>query len=932
MRRERFLMKNASKTAILLSVMSICCYSNCFASNVITQEHPDPGVYDRIDRYVSIYDDNKNDDSDEGLNIPFSGNTGDYVIINGGNIALIKKSSNAYGLWVSEGTIDGKPAATNLTVGGTININIDNSAYDKKGDKVFGVWKYGGYVPFPDAVQPEDQGGSIVLNNANISLIGKGSAYGLLAGSDFGGNSAGGGRIVVNGDLNVNATTLDKVGSGSMGKTFGAVACEGTIELNGSNSVFDVKAEQSDGYNNHEVAGLYTTSGGTVTSAENALVTLNVQNNSKNHNIIYGISSGYYDQVYTDYQGKSGVDLEGKTIINLKSEHGRAIGIHSSFKAVSKLNNVAINFFSDEKDLAAYRVGLTTQSDGIIDVESLYIGTGVSDVQNPNKIIALQNGYYQLEGKMDEPASLQNFLNEKGYKGSGTITVNKDGKGEVQIRGKVDSDNKGTIDVNMTSKTSYLYGNTKIGSNGGTINLALSNGARWINVQDTDDDSSVLTNLTLSNGGQIDMTDTVYTDVAAHKYQDIVIKNNFSGNGGSIHMDIDAATNVNNSDRVYVDGTHSGEHYITLNNVGANNNGAAGTVLVSVKDEQGTFKANDSEGTLYWNKYKLNIKDSETENYTKDWYLEKVEIVNPGDKPTTGVDTVLSVNSLNYHTWRTENDKLLQRMGELRHNGEEEKGAWFRVKGSKIGYDGGFENKYTTYELGYDEITKRTEEVVRYQGAALSYVDGKSRYSSGSGDNHGKAIGFYTTEEYSKGHYLDLVFKISNMDNDFKVLDTKGKRITGEYDNTGVSISAEYGRKNDLDHGWYIEPQVQLTLGYMGGANFETSNGIFVDQSGIKNALGRIGFNIGKKINERGIVYAKANLLHEFGGGYDVEMQAADGNLTVSNTYNDTWFEYGFGIAMATGDNSHIYFDIERSTGSDFYKDWQWNAGMRWNF
>ena len=302
------------------------------------------------------------------------------------------------------------------------------------------------------------------------------------------------------------------------------------------------------------------------------------------------------------------------------------------------------------------------------------------------------------------------------------------------------------------------------------------------------------------------------------------------------------------------------------------------------------------------------------------------------NKPTTSVETVLAVNSLNYHTWRTENDKLLQRMGELRHNGEEEQGAWFRVKGSKIGYDGSFENKYTTYELGYDTVTKRTDDVVRYQGAALSYVDGKSSYSCGSGDNHGKSISFYTTEQYSKGHYLDFVFKISNMDNDFKVFDTKGNKITGEYDNTGVSISAEYGRKNDLNNGWYIEPQAQLTLGYMGGASYETDNGILVDQSGIKSALGRIGFNIGKKIGEKGIVYAKANLLHEFGGGYDVVMEAEDSSLPVSNTYNDTWFEYGLGVALATSKNSHVYFDVERSTGSDFYKDWQWNAGMRWNF
>ena len=56
-------------------------------------------------------------------------------------------------------------------------------------------------------------------------------------------------------------------------------------------------------------------------------------------------------------------------------------------------------------------------------------------------------------------------------------------------------------------------------------------------------------------------------------------------------------------------------------------------------------------------------------------------------------------------------------MGELRHNGDDEKGAWFRVKGSKIGRDGqfAFENKYTTYELGYDELMKKTATMTRYQ-------------------------------------------------------------------------------------------------------------------------------------------------------------------------------------------------------------------------
>ena len=355
--------------------------------------------------------------------------------------------------------------------------------------------------------------------------------------------------------------------------------------------------------------------------------------------------------------------------------------------------------------------------------------------------------------------------------------------------------------------------------------------------------------------------------------------------------------------------------------------------MATVKNNNGTFLAKDGEGTLYWKRYELDSKATAdiSGNYTIDWYLKKVENT---DNPTTSVDTVLASSSLNYHTWRTENDKLLQRMGELRHNGEDAKGAWFRMQGSKIERNGkfGFENKYTAYELGYDELTKDTAELKRYQGAALSYTDGNSSYSSGSGDNSNKAISFYNTEIGNKGHYLDLVFKISTMDNDFSVYDTNSQKITGDFNNTGLSLSAEYGRKNALQNGWYIEPQAQFTLGYLGGDNYTASNGVQVSQSGIKSAVGRIGFNIGKDVGSKGIIYAKANLLHEFGGGYDVTMHDGKGALTVNDSFDDTWFEYGIGAAFKTGSNNHIYFDVERSAGSDFTKNWQWNAGARWTF
>ena len=75
-------------------------------------------------------------------------------------------------------------------------------------------------------------------------------------------------------------------------------------------------------------------------------------------------------------------------------------------------------------------------------------------------------------------------------------------------------------------------------------------------------------------------------------------------------------------------------------------------------------------------------------------------------------------------------------------------------------------------------------------------------------------------------------------------------------------------------------------------------------------------------MGNKGVVYVKANLLHEFGGGYDVTMTDSTGRVKVSDSFDDTWFEYGLGAAVTMGSNSQLYVDVERSSGSDFKKDW----------
>lgn len=624
----------------------------------------------------------------------------------------------------------------------------------------------------------------------------------------------------------------------------------------------------------------------------------------------------------------------GTTEITVASSKGSSYGLQSSANGEIKIGGAALKVKATASALSknAYAVCNNKNTNYSTSGGSIYLNaaTNIITAESTGTLgkayaVSVQDsddGHTSISGSSHIEAKAASTTNAYALytKNGGAIEVNKANQ-NVQnvVIGRIHAGGSGTILLNLNGLDSSLTGDINYETNA-SAKLGLADSAVWNMTQ-----TSKTTDLTL-NGGIIDMRadNNTYSTLTTKK---------LSGSDGVIKQDIDVRDMK--SDKILVtedfSGTQALDIYQKDNYVPAGDSTeGTGLVLASVNGS-GTFTAKDREGTLFYTHYDLASKASETTGFTTDWYLDKIAHT---DQTTTSVDTILSANALNYHTWRTENDKLLKRMGELRHNGDEQTGAWFRTHGSKIGRSGkfGFENKYTAYELGYDELTKNTAEVKRYQGAALSYTDGNSSYGSGSGDNSNKAISFYTTEIGSKGHYLDVVFKISNMDNDFAVYDTNSNKITGDFNNTGVSLSAEYGRKNTLQNGWYIEPQAQLTLGYLGGDNYTTNNGIEVRQSGSQSAVGRLGFNIGKEVSSTGIVYAKANLLHEFGGSYDVSMRDSSGAVTVSDIFNDTWFEYGIGAALKTGRSSHLYFDVERSTGSDFKKDWQWNIGARWTF
>ena len=296
--------------------------------------------------------------------------------------------------------------------------------------------------------------------------------------------------------------------------------------------------------------------------------------------------------------------------------------------------------------------------------------------------------------------------------------------------------------------------------------------------------------------------------------------------------------------------------------------------------------------------------------------------------------TIINMSRANYKN-AIYMDRLNKRLGEARYiNGEEEQGMWVRLRHDRIGMDGEFRSQNTMYELGYD-VKQECDNGERRLGFAVDYMDGSTSYSDiiGKGETKRYGLWLYDTWLGDKGHYADYVLKWGHLQNDFDIKSkTRFEDISGDYSNNVFSASAEYGKKNDMGNGWYFEPQAQLQLARVTGAEYESTQNTKVSVDGINSLIGRAGFRLGRDLNENSTVYVKADLLHEFLG--DQTITATDPTGTFRETFENkgTWYDVGFGFATAVGKNSYAFMDFEKSFGNDNDETYQINAGVQWTF
>lgn len=564
----------------------------------------------------------------------------------------------------------------------------------------------------------------------------------------------------------------------------------------------------------------------------------------------------------------------------------------------------------------------TVNLDGIVDINAEAVDSGNND---PSAY-----GIYAI-GRNAEVNMLGGSITAQVYNNDGTINeddnigcaifaerssvvnVNQGTINKVVINGDIRTGNNAAVNLNLNTADSVLTGS--IEDDDGTLNL--ENNASWIATG-----YSEVNKLTMKQGN-------IYIETPINN-DDITI-NEYSGVGNIIfkadNTDEDGIVNINTSSFIISDALED-----SFINVGVSN--AAINTLDFNKAEE---NLNTLAGKVYYDGDKNNLNgkviikeglitpevsgDLLFDSNRNRGYVANVK----QNSSTTTIDNIKNIAATAIVAWRQEDSTLSQRLGELRES-DGGQGIWVRMSRGEFEYDGKYKNQYNFFQMGYDWAAGNW-----HYGAAVSHNDGQTTYTHGDGENRSTSLSLYGTWLGDKGHYADIVLKQGRLSNDFDIY-TEAGHTSGDYDAWGTSLSGEYGMKVDLDGGWYVTPQAQLTLMRIGGEDYTTNNGIKVNQDSLESAVGRVGFEVGKRISDSGSIYAKASLLHDFAGSADTYLSHKGLTNSYHQDIGDTWCEAGIGFNYKTSENSYVYADVVKTFGGDVETPWQWNAGMRWTF
>jgi outer membrane autotransporter protein len=516
------------------------------------------------------------------------------------------------------------------------------------------------------------------------------------------------------------------------------------------------------------------------------------------------------------------------------------------------------------------------------------------------------------------PASRIDVLNGSTLTGGNGTMLEVSGASNV-IMNVVSSDLTGNVDVSGNSTTALTFTQGSLVGNvtaetGSTATLTLQQGSQLTgvlhNVASTTIDAQSRWTLTgNSQVGDLALNGGTVKLGAGNAFYQLDVTN-LSGSG---RFELNTNFATNQTGFLNVTGIATGDHQLLITSSG--NEPASGQPVQVVHTSAGdaNFSLANASGVVDLGAFTYGLTQAGT---TNDWFLNPTA---QGISPSTRAVTALFNTAPT--VWYGELTSLRSRMGELRFN-TDRSGAWFRAYGNKYNVNDAFGDGYQQTQQGF----------TLGADAPLPLGDGQwllgvmGGYSTSDLNLHGGTSGtikssylgtYLTWIDDATGYYLDSVLKINRFKNHSNVGMSDGTRSKGDYDNTGLGGSVEFGRHVKLDDGYFLEPFTQWSAVVIQGKDYSLDNGLLADGDRTRSLLGKAGVTAGRDMQlGNGMQvqpYVRGAMAHEFSKNNEVKVN----NNVFNNDLSGSRAELGTGVAINMSKNWQAHVEIEYMNGNN---------------
>lgn len=538
-------------------------------------------------------------------------------------------------------------------------------------------------------------------------------------------------------------------------------------------------------------------------------------------------------------------------------------------------------------------IGFERETKAVIDHSVIEGGAGAAiSVGTLNELhaiasITVQNNSTLLSGNGNllevEDASLVNF------------TVD-----HSTLNGNLVADDTSTLNVTLQNNA-QLTGSVLNGNN-----LTINSGAQWQMVGD-----SAVKTMNLNGGGVSFGADGFHT----------LSLGELSGRGAfAMNVDLDAGV----GDLLEVNGQANGDFTLDIQNTGVETVSPDIQPLQVVHTEGG-----DAQFSLLGSRVDLGAYSYLLEQQGNDWF-----IVGDGKTTSPSTNSVLALFNAAPNIWMSELSTLRSRMGEVRGSGQG--GGWIRAYGNRFNATTGagidYKQRQNGFSFGADApvpVSNGQLLVGMLGGYSKSDLD-LSRGTSGDVDSY--YVGLYSTWLSEEGYYLDGVLKLNKFHNESKVAMSDDTKAKGNYKNTGIGGSIEFGKHIKLADDYFVEPFAQMAAVLVQGDHYTLDNGLEAKNDRTQSVLGKVGTSVGRNIalKDGGVLqpYLRAAVAHEFARSNEVRVN----DTRFNNDLFGSRAELGAGVAVSLSKNLQVHADFDYMKGDNVEQPWGANVGVRLAF